>query len=239
MSPRVDTLSFDQAWSPCSTRHETDDRTEFDSTAQPTVPPNKIAQQSSSSFVLSLIRSPLGHSIDSARSFVSADYPSAGFDAFCPSSPTRSNRRTSPWCSSGEQHIQTFTIEAHGEQNLAYRKLTRTVSVDPKQLSEKRPDKTHHHNRLHVHRCRQGSILAHRNCHHSHIHNLTQHEVQKFHSSFTKDDPKYGSTYHRSGSESSAIEPTSCARSYVAKFLVGLCGGGERVCLVRCDGEVV
>jgi hypothetical protein len=104
--PRVDTLSFDQAWSPCSTRHETDDRTEFDSTAQPTVPPNKIAQQSSSSFVLSLIRSPLGHSIDSARSFVSADYPSAGFDAFCPSSPTRNNRRTSPWCSSGEQHIK-------------------------------------------------------------------------------------------------------------------------------------
>jgi hypothetical protein len=63
-------------------RRETDDRIEFDSTAQSTVPPNKIAHQSSYSSVLSLIRSPLGRSIDLARSFVSADRPSAGFDAF-------------------------------------------------------------------------------------------------------------------------------------------------------------
>ena len=65
---------------------------------------------------------------------------------------------------------------------------------------EKLPDLTHHRNRLH--RYRQRNIVAHRIRHHLHRHNcrhLTQHKFQKFHNSFTKDDPEYGSTYHRSG----------------------------------------
>ena len=105
------------------------------------------------------------------------------------------------FCNRGRKRVAVVFRDEDSQDvvaiNLAYRKLTQTVSVDPKQLSRKRPDKTHHCNRLHRWR--------HRNIHHPHrilchLHiknncrHLTQHEVQKFHNCFTKDDPTYGST---------------------------------------------
>jgi hypothetical protein len=58
--------------------------------------------------------------------------------------------------------------------------------------------------------------VAHRKRHHSPIDNcrhLTQHEVHKIHNSLTKDDPKYGSTYQRSGLSRSKLQSHQCIQS--------------------------
>ena len=92
---------------------------------------------------------------------------------------------------------------------MAYRKLTQTVSVDPRQLSQKPPDKTHHHSR---HRpCHLRNTLGHRSSHRRpsccrcclvhtswvarYYRHLMQYKFQKFHHIFTKDDPKLWANY--------------------------------------------